>query len=428
QMPRNGEFGQVTNAFERLAVTVTERTASLRAENMARAKVEDELRDQMDRVREAEERFRLLVEVCPSGVCVVDESGTIILVNRTVDDLFGYERDELLGHPVETLMAERLREGHESLRLAFMQDRSRRLMGAGRDLVGRRKDGTEVAVEVGLCPLTLDGTPVVMASIVDVTERRRERAKLAQYASRLEDTNAELARTNAELEKFAYVVSHDIKAPLRGISSVATWIAEDFGTVVDDEARENLDLMLERTSRLGRLIDGILAYSRAGRAEHASERVTTGSLISDVISSVAPPEEMSVRLFGDFPTVSYNETQLRQIFQNLIDNAIKHLGRPDGEIVITCEEGDDEWCFFIRDNGVGIPERHFERIFELFQTLRPKDKSGTTGAGLAITRRIVEANGGTIRVSSTEGKGTVFSFTIPKVRPPVPAGAAEDDG
>jgi signal transduction histidine kinase len=280
-------------------------------------------------------------------------------------------------------------------------------MGAGRDLFARCKDGSEIAVEIGLSPLTVGGKQTVLASVIDVTERRRQQAQLASYASRLK-------RSNAELEKFAYVVSHDIKAPLRGITSVAQWIAEDFGSVVDEDARENLDLMLERTERLSRLIDGILEYSRAGRDAGTLDLVDTAVLIDDVIASIDPPETVEVRREGEFPTVSYNETKLQQVFQNLIFNAVQHLDRPHGEVVVACRDLGPAFEFSVRDTGVGIPERHFERIFELFQTLRPKDETGSTGAGLAITKRIVEANGGEIRVSSSEGQGTRFTFTVPK--------------
>jgi signal transduction histidine kinase len=172
--------------------------------------------------------------------------------------------------------------------------------------------------------------------------------------------------------------------------------------------------MLERTERLSRLIDGILEYSRAGRDAGTLDLVDTAVLIDDVIASIDPPETVEVRREGEFPTVSYNETKLQQVFQNLIFNAVQHLDRPHGEVVVACRDLGPAFEFSVRDTGVGIPERHFERIFELFQTLRPKDETGSTGAGLAITKRIVEANGGEIRVSSSEGQGTRFTFTVPK--------------
>ncbi|MEZ6233587.1 MAG: ATP-binding protein [Phycisphaerales bacterium] len=409
-LPRNGEFGGVSAAIERMASTVRQRNAQLEAEIGRRAGVEDDLRAQIARQDEAEERFRLVVEASPSGICVVGAGGEILLVNKEMEALLGYRRDELIGQNVDMLVPLAARGDHHNRRDGFMANPASRPMGAGRDLYARRKDGSQVAVEIGLRPLVMNEKPVALASVVDITARRREAARLQEYANRLE-------ASNAELEKFAYVVSHDIKAPLRGIASVATWIAEDFGPVVDAESRENLGLLLERTDRLSRLIDGILAYSRAGREPGERQSVDTACLVADVVASIDPPPHIRVRIEGDFPKVVYNETKLRQVFQNLIDNAVKHLAKPDGEIVVSCERDDREWRFRVRDNGVGIPERHFDRIFELFQTLRPKDETGTTGAGLAIVKRIVESNAGVIRVDSDEGEGTAFTFTVPFVPP-----------
>lgn len=370
--------------------------------------------------KEAEERFRLVVESSPTGLCMVDEKGTMLLVNRAIEKLFGYSRQELIGSSVDQLVPIRSRGAHAGHRGKYAEQPETRVMGSGRDLFGRRKDGTEVAVEIGLCPLTLKGQDIVLASVVDITERRRSQLQLATYAAQLE-------RSNKELEKFAYVVSHDIKAPLRGIASVAEWIAADVGPIVNDDTRENLDLMLERTGRLSKLIDGILHYSRAGKAGAVRVPIDTGALVADVIRSIAVPENLTVCVEGALPTVAYDETQLRQVFQNLIDNALKHLGKPDGRVTVSCREvAGEAWEFSVADDGIGIAERHFTRIFELFQTLRPKDECRTAGAGLAIVKRIVESNGGAIRVASTEGLGATFTFSVPKQRSMVEqAGAAE---
>jgi len=216
------------------------------------------------------------------------------------------------------------------------------------------------------------------------------------------------------LEQMAYVLSHDIKTPLRGISTVAHWIAADFGPVVDDDARENIDLMLDRIDRLDRLISGILDYSRAGRGEVEKNRVHIADVLVEVLVAVAPPPHIEVQLQSDFPVVEYNETQLRQVFQNLIDNGIKHLGKSQGTVTVSWTDGQNAWEFRVEDNGVGIPKRHFERIFSLFQTLRPKDETKTAGIGLAIAKQIVESNGGQIRVESIEHEGTAFTFTVLK--------------
>ena len=399
-LPRRGEFGVLATTLERLAVQVAQRTSSLEREIAAHEHTLAEL-------RQAEERMRLVVESSPNGICVVDKHGVLLMVNHAVEQFFGYERDELLGHSVDMLLPEGGRMEHGALRDSFMAAPANRPMGAGRDLFAQRKNGELLAVEIGLCPLTLQGRETVLASIVDITERRAQHLQLSAYATKLE-------QNNAELEKLAYVVSHDIKTPLRGIATVAQWIEADFGPVVDADARENLTLMLERIERLEQLLGGILDYSRAGRGHPSQTDVDAEVLVRDVIASLVPSPHIEIRVAGPLPRIRYNETQLRQVFQNLLDNAIKHLGKPQGTIAVSCDEEPDRWRFSVKDDGVGIPERHFERIFDLFQTLRPKDEVKSVGAGLAIVQRIVESNGGEISVASTEGEGARFCFTVPK--------------
>lgn len=359
--------------------------------------------------REAEERFRVLVEQRASGMCVVDERGLIVMVNPAMERLFGYGREELLGKPIEILLPASIQGAHATLREGYQRAMETRAMGKGRDLHGRRKDGSEIAVEIGLSPISAGGARGVLCVVVDITARKQAHAALTGYAKKLEASNAELAT-------FAYVVSHDIKAPLRGIASVAEWIAADFGDKVDADARENLGLMLKRTHRLSALIEGILTYSRAGRTEGVPAMVDSRALCLDIVASLVPPPHIQVEISPDLPMVPYDETQLRQILQNLINNAMTHLGKPSGRIRVSATSGPDEWEFRVQDDGVGIAERHFRRIFELFQTLKPKDECGTTGAGRAIVKRLVERNGGSIRVESVEGEGATFVFTVVRRR------------
>lgn len=353
----------------------------------------------------AEERFRQLFNSCPTGLCVVDRRGCIQVTNPAFCRVFGYSQEELNRQPVEMLIPAESRATHPSLRAAYSAAPSPRPMGAGRDLQAVRKDGTRIAVEIGLCPLTAsDGA--VLCSVLDITERLSANAALRDVADRLRVSNA-------ELEKFAYVVSHDLKAPLRGIASVADWIRSDLGHLASADTKENLDLMIDRVHRLSKLIDGILAYSRAGRGHETRNWVDTAQSVREVVSAVAPPSWIGVSIVEPLPPVFFNETQLRQVFQNLIDNAIRHLGKPDGKVIVSGRVEGDMNVFSVKDTGVGIPERHFDRIFELFQTLKPKDETKTTGAGLAIVKRIIESAGGTITVASTLGEGSEFTFTIP---------------
>ncbi|MEZ4655120.1 MAG: ATP-binding protein [Candidatus Eisenbacteria bacterium] len=197
------------------------------------------------------------------------------------------------------------------------------------------------------------------------------------------------------------------------MASVAEWIREDFGDVVDDDARENLRLMQERVLRMHRLIDGILAYSRATWRPVAPLELDAHMIAADVIASLDRPPAVEVRIEGQLPWIHCDETQLRQILQNLIENAVRHLGAPSGEVVVAAERIDGAWLFSVRDSGPGIPRKHHERIFGLFQTLRSKDDADSNGVGLAIVKRLVERAGGSVQVESAEGVGSTFRFSIP---------------
>jgi len=226
----------------------------------------------------------------------------------------------------------------------------------------------------------------------------------------LEGQAAELARSNAELDEFAHVVSHDLKAPLRGISSLAAWISGDCEKLLPAESRDHLALLEERVRSMGRLIDGVLRYSRVGPRSAVLERVDSQAVAEEVIDSLGPPTGVSVRIEAPLPSVRYDRTQLMQVFQNLIENAIQHLGRPSGEVVISCRERSGAFEFRVRDDGVGIPEGHSERIFRMFYTVNPDRES--TGVGLAIVKKIVEMHGGSVSVESNLGHGATFCFTI----------------
>ncbi len=221
----------------------------------------------------------------------------------------------------------------------------------------------------------------------------------------------ELARSNAELEAFAHVVSHDLKAPLRGISSLATWVFEDCKEILPEESAEHLRLLDRRTKRMSQLIDGVLAYSRVAQARPAPERIDASAVVAEVVDSLGP-RKVSIRVEGRLPVVRYDRTQLTQVFQNLITNAVQHMRREDGEVVVSCRERHEVFEFVVRDDGVGIDERHVERIFRMFHALDPERE--TTGVGLTIVKKIVETHGGSIRVEPTPGGGATFRFSVPR--------------
>ncbi|MDH7598925.1 MAG: ATP-binding protein [Sedimentisphaerales bacterium] len=263
--------------------------------------------------------------------------------------------------------------------------------------------------------LDQDGKPTSIILIqTDITEQKLAERRYQQMAAQLESVNK-------ELKEFAYVVSHDLKAPLRGIQTLARWICEDYKEKLDKDAQEQFDLLIRRTECMQALIDGILQYSQVTKTTEPITMVDLNELLVEVVDLISPAEHIEVRIAQDLPTVSAIKTRLSQVFQNLISNAIKYMDKPQGLVEVGWKDDGQDWSFYVRDNGPGIEQRHFQRIFGLFETLAPKDKTDSTGIGLALVKKIVEQHGGKVWVESEVGKGSTFWFTLPKV--PVATGA-----
>ncbi len=263
----------------------------------------------------------------------------------------------------------------------------------------------------------LEKTRDLLRNQRDILEEEvsRRTAELMEQNRQQEVLMHDLKSANEELKNFAYVVSHDLKAPLRAIGSLTQWISEDYADKFDEEGREHLRLLVGRTRRMDSLIDGILQYSRVGRVHEELVRVDLNLLLHEIIDSLGPHEAISVEVETSLPELRVEKTRIQQVFQNLISNAMKYIDKPQGEVRIGCIEENDDWKFYVRDNGPGIEERHFERIFHLFQTLAPRDRVESTGVGLALVRKIVEMHGGKVWLESAVGKGSTFYFTLPLV-------------
>jgi signal transduction histidine kinase len=226
---------------------------------------------------------------------------------------------------------------------------------------------------------------------------------------------AALERSNRELDQFAYVASHDLKSPLRGIANLATWIEEDLAEAATPETRHNLELLRGRVRRLEALIDGILSYSRAGRTGDSPEPVDVGALVREVVGLLAPPQEATFA-YGQLPVLHTERVPLEQIFMNLIGNAVKYAGKTDVHVAIEGRETPAGWELSVIDDGPGIAAEYHERVWQMFQTLHTRDQVESTGIGLAVVKKIVEARGGTVRLESEPGRGTRVSFTWPARR------------
>ncbi len=241
----------------------------------------------------------------------------------------------------------------------------------------------------------------------DLSQHRRAEKQQAEL-------DEQLKIINRELQDFAHIVSHDLKAPLRAIKSLAEWLAADYQDKLDEPGKESLHLLSQRAERMHNLIDGVLEYSRVGRAEQKAVPVDLSRLVPELVGDLAVPAHITVHVAPDLPTVEADPTRLRQVFQNLLSNAVKYMDKPQGDITVGCASEDNFWRFSVADNGPGIEQKHFERIFQLFQTLERRDDCESTGVGLTVAKKIVELYGGKIWVESRVGQGSTFLFTFPK--------------
>ena len=252
-----------------------------------------------------------------------------------------------------------------------------------------------------------DDSALILLSVEDVTERRRAREQLERYA-------ADLERINAELDNFAYVASHDLKAPLRNIDSLAQWLAEDLGDDLPEDSQRHLGLLRQRVQRMERLLDDLLTYSRAGRYTYAVDAVDSGTLVREVVEMLDVPPSFSIDVASELPVLRAAQVPLRQVFLNLIGNAIKHHDRPDGRVTVRAQDDEGRVTFAVADDGPGIAPQYQQRIFDMFQTLRRRDEVEASGIGLALVKKLVEHVGGSVEVASGEGRGATFRFTWPK--------------
>jgi PAS domain S-box-containing protein len=260
---------------------------------------------------------------------------------------------------------------------------------------------------------TDDSVTGIFVHGVDVSTQVWARQEVERKAEELARLAAALERSNKELDQFAYVTSHDLKAPLRGIANLAQWIEEDLAGEVPEEVREHLDLLKGRVHRMEGLIDGILQYSRAGRVRSELVEVDTGALVHEVVDLLDPPESLSIELSPDLPTLTTERLPLQQVFMNLVGNAVKYVGRADGRIRVNARKSHEAYEFSVSDDGPGIAPEYHERIFGIFQTLEARDKVEGTGIGLSLVKKIVEHRGGRVWVESGEGAGATFRFTWP---------------
>lgn len=355
-------------------------------------------------------RMQHLADGVPGLFAYVDRNYIVRFLSSEYDQWYGYSRTRHLNESITSVITpetwlHRKPLYDRCLTGEVIQYEEARTMASGEQrfyAVTYQPDRDATGKVVGILSLAMD-----------ITERRK-----------IED---DLERSNRDLEQFAYVASHDLKAPLRAIEILVEWLQEDLTAFEGGEVQQNLYLLKQRTARLHRLLDDLMAYSRAGRKLGEILEVDTRLLATDLFTLLAPPASMRMEASTSLPLIRAYQAPLEQVLRNLINNAIKHHPTRDGHVRVYAQDKGDEVLFAVEDDGAGIPQEYAERVFQMFQTLQPRDDMEGSGMGLAIVKRIVEWQGGRIWFhGGPSGCGTVFKFTWKKLPEPVTGAGSEE--
>ena len=390
----------------------------------------------------AEPRFQELLEAAPDAILQVDETGRIVLVNRVVEDMFGYTREELLGKPVEILIPEELRGAHAARRHEYRQQPATRPMGAGLSLSGVRKDGSRFPVEISLSPSKSEEGFLVTAIVRDITGRKQAEEKLRQlqesYIRELTSTNRELELRNREIERadrlkseFLASMSHELRTPLHTVIGFSELLAEELEGPLTEKQKRFVDHIHRDANHLLELINDILDLSKieAGRLELRAEPFDLGVVVEESLASFrALALAKSITIERELPPnlmLEADRLRFKQIVVNLLSNAMKFTPE-GGRVRIRARLAHEDVLVSVEDTGVGIPKEAHAAIFDKFYQIGETTKGVRegTGLGLAITKRLVEQHGGRIELESEPGKGSRFTFSVPLQRDKA-AGAQE---
>ena len=355
--------------------------------------------------KELESRARFqetITNTMVDALIVINQMGIVISVNNAARKLFGYTSEEIVGNNVKMLMQGETRKEHDSYLKNYRKTGHGNIIGIGpREVQGFTKDGDQLDLELAVNASVLEGKKIYVGSLRDLTEKKRI-----------------LEQSNVELEKFAYVASHDLRAPSRAIDNLSHWIEEDLQDVLEGETKTNMEMLSGRVTRPDGLLRDILQYSRAGRIIKKTVRVDVSEVVKDVAGFLDVPKGFAIKTNGKLPKVLAPKGVLEQMFGNLITNALQHHDKKKGTIMVSAKDKGEQWEFAVTDDGPGIPHEFQEKIFGMFQKLKGRGKAEGSGMGLAIIKKLVTTQGGQLRVESKEGKrGTTFFFTWPKIDP-----------
>lgn len=340
---------------------------------------------------------RHILQTMSDGLCVVDSENRIQYFNNRFQTLTGYSTKELTQMQFNDLLLDN-QDYESNVRIFFLRKQGRETQ---HQILLRTKSGERRWVLMDDSPIfsRKDEVEGTISILKDFTQQK--------------EAEEALMRRNKELNTFIYATSHDLKSPLRGISSISTWLKEELETQLDEDQKRQFDLLVSRTHRLHHLLEGILEYAKVGRQDTHTVPVASGRALEEVVESLELPSTISIKVPEEMPVVEYPSGHLETIFRHLLQNAIDHSGTGTNEVAITFDQHNGKWWFIISDQGRGIPTRYHEKVFQMFQTLEENRHTERIGLGLPLVKKIVEQNGGEIWIESKEDNGTKVHFSIP---------------
>lgn len=388
---------------------LTEQTAQLNLTNKSlEEKIEEHLHSQSI-LKDTEAKFEALLNQAPAAILITDAQSQIKLINQKASQALGFAEEELIGKSIFHIILPEYQSALNQQRRKLLKSAPNQIINL--DLTLQRQNSSTFPAQVNMAIIDTDNGNLIAYFIIDITNR-----KLIENA--LQDQAIRLQKSNDQLQDFAYIVSHDLRAPLRALNTYSRFLVEDFEDELGTDGREYIAGISESAKHMDALIAGLLAYARIDRPGQDPEFINSQELLTRIIKNLNLTEQAKITLPQDAPFVWGYEVQLQQIFSNLIENATKFVAKDiHPEVKIDFTENDEFVTFSVQDNGIGIAEAYFDKIFGIFQRLHTTDEYDGTGIGLAITKKSIEKHGGTIWIESALGKGSTFFFTMPKLAP-----------